>query len=316
MLFKIVYAFFFFLFVFCVSGLKPMRKKNVKPIHMAYTLLQEEMPKIEDRVPVIIMHGLLGSKNNWNSLGDAIHKETDKKVYLVDARNHGDSPHTYEHTYYHLAEDINAFMNKHKIERAALIGHSMGGRAVMAFTLFYPEKVESMIIVDISPIGTAKSFTNMTVILDALKNIKLKKELNLPEGRKSVTKQLTESVNDKKMSTFLSMSLVKKKNGMFDWKFNLNAIRNSYIPHMTKFPIQQGLYRGPVLFVCGEESDFFDFNDVKKVEKIFPDAYFVKIEKAGHWVQADQPKRFLYIVNPFLMQKATQQQFYYATPKY
>lgn len=53
----------------------------------------------------------------------------------MDARNHGESPHTDEHTYYHLAEDILIFMKRQNIERAALVGHSMGGRAVMAFTL-------------------------------------------------------------------------------------------------------------------------------------------------------------------------------------
>lgn len=55
----------------------------------------------------------------------------------MDARNHGDSPHENEHTYYHLAEDINFFMKNQKIDKVALIGHSMGGRAVMAFTLLY-----------------------------------------------------------------------------------------------------------------------------------------------------------------------------------
>ena len=57
------------------------------------------------------------------------------QVYTVDARNHGDSPHTEDHSYPLLAEDILLFMQQHSIPTATLMGHSMGGRAVMATAL-------------------------------------------------------------------------------------------------------------------------------------------------------------------------------------
>ena len=52
---------------------------------------------------LIILHGLLGSSDNWQTLGK---KYADSfRVHLVDARNHGKSPHTSEHNYDLMTED-------------------------------------------------------------------------------------------------------------------------------------------------------------------------------------------------------------------
>ena len=59
------------------------------------------------------------------------------QIFAVDARNHGDSPHTEELSYNHLAEDLRALMNDLAIKRATFIGHSMGGRAIMLLGLRY-----------------------------------------------------------------------------------------------------------------------------------------------------------------------------------
>ena len=55
----------------------------------------------------------------------------------MDARNHGESPHSPHHRYVDLAEDIHLFCKEHKIPKAVLIGHSMGGRAMMVFAMKY-----------------------------------------------------------------------------------------------------------------------------------------------------------------------------------
>lgn len=96
--------------------------------------------------------GLFGSKQNWRSIGKAIHSKTKPtrkvcvqkylflkifiykvnalKVIAVDARNHGESPHSAHHRYVDLAEDIKLFYKEHNISKAVVIGHSMGGMLV------------------------------------------------------------------------------------------------------------------------------------------------------------------------------------------
>lgn len=107
-----------------------------QPIQMSYTAF--ESPK-SNSSPLIIMHGMFGSKENWNSLSKALLKQLNpqRNIFAVDARNHGNSKHTETHTYEDLVEDIRFFMNSLKIDRASFIGHSMGGRAGMLCALKY-----------------------------------------------------------------------------------------------------------------------------------------------------------------------------------
>lgn len=116
---------------------------NVKldSVHMSFASYETTGINENTEVPppLIVMHGLFGSKANWNSLCKAFHQKTEprRKILAVDARNHGDSPHCTKHTYPHLAQDIRTFYAQHRLNKAALLGHSMGGRAVMYFALKY-----------------------------------------------------------------------------------------------------------------------------------------------------------------------------------
>lgn len=117
---------------------KSKEKEKIQPVDLAYASY-ESTDIGYGSTPLVIMHGLLGSKNNWNSLSKAFHKKTipQRKIIAVDARNHGDSPHTSQHTYEHLVEDIKKLLQRLKISRTSFLGHSMGGRAMMLFALKY-----------------------------------------------------------------------------------------------------------------------------------------------------------------------------------
>jgi esterase len=99
--------------------------------------------------PLIILHGLFGSADNWFSIAKELEKNY--TLYLLDQRNHGDSPHSEEWNYQVMAEDVKELMDNENIESAFLMGHSMGGKTVMAFALQYPEKVKKLIVADIAP---------------------------------------------------------------------------------------------------------------------------------------------------------------------
>lgn len=108
--------------------------KKVTPVDLAYTSLENlKSPDRKTTPPLVIMHGLNGSKKNFNSVSMKLHEKThpQRTIITVDARNHGDSPHSPTHTYPDLAEDIVALLKKLQIEKAALMGHSMGGRTMM-----------------------------------------------------------------------------------------------------------------------------------------------------------------------------------------
>lgn len=115
--------------------------ETLEPVEMSYATY-ESAAGSSQTPPLIIMHGLFGSKSNWNSLCKVYNQKTSppRKIIAIDARNHGDSAHSQDHTYAHLAADIRALYDRLNIQKAALMGHSMGGRAMMMFALKYVGK--------------------------------------------------------------------------------------------------------------------------------------------------------------------------------
>ena len=100
--------------------------------------------------PIVILHGLFGSSDNWLTQAK-LFSEAGYKVFTVDLRNHGMSPHDSEFDYKAMVHDLEEFFDDHDLSNATLIGHSMGGKAAMNFALVHPDKIERLIIVDIAP---------------------------------------------------------------------------------------------------------------------------------------------------------------------
>lgn len=88
-----------------------------------------------DGIPVFVLHGLLGSKKNWESMSKRIASTLQRSVIATDIRNHGESPHESSHSYIDLAADVSQLMSKLSVSKADVIGHSMGGRTGMVLAL-------------------------------------------------------------------------------------------------------------------------------------------------------------------------------------
>ncbi|XP_026687823.1 protein ABHD11-like [Diaphorina citri] len=216
------------------------------------------LPVDPDTKPIIIMHGLLGSKNNWNSLAKQFTGKRKKKVFVVDARNHGDSPHTDVFSYAHLAEDVKYFLETESIAQADVLGHSMGGRAMMYLALANPHLVSSLIVVDISPVGVSPTLRHMSGLFDAMKSVNLDELSGQPlhAVRKIVDKALATAVDDMGVRQFILTNL-KLKGKQIIWQCNLDSLQTQFFNHMINFP-QPGekTYGGPTLFIGGGRSDF------------------------------------------------------------
>jgi len=98
---------------------------------------------------LIVLHGLLGSSRNWQSTGSDLAARY--QVWALDLRNHGRSPHEAEMSYEAMVADVIAWMDGQGIARAALMGHSMGGKVAMLLACRHPERVERLVVVDIAP---------------------------------------------------------------------------------------------------------------------------------------------------------------------
>ena len=239
--------------------------------------------------PLIILHGLFGSSDNWYSLAKIFAEHF--TVFQVDQRNHGQSPHSDDFDYRLLTEDLAEFIQAHAIQRPVIMGHSMGGKTAMNFAVRYPQQLSRLIVVDIVP----KEYpVHHDAILEGLKAVPL-------EGIKSRAEAdqiLSGYVPEFPVRQFLLKNLSRKNNGGFEWKINLSAIDNN-IERLGAGMVFPGIYEGPALFITGTQSNYFDEGDEEGIQSIFPRAEFAVMD-TGHWVQAEKPEEFAQVVLNYL----------------
>ncbi|MEZ5860059.1 MAG: alpha/beta fold hydrolase [Geminicoccaceae bacterium] len=106
--------------------------------------------------PLFVMHGLLGSQRNWQAHGKALARE--RRVFLVDLRNHGASPWSDVMDYPAMAADVAALAESHGLDRVSLLGHSMGGKVAMTLALDQAGAGRPLIVADIALVAYTHDF--------------------------------------------------------------------------------------------------------------------------------------------------------------
>lgn len=239
--------------------------------------------------PIIILHGLFGALDNWLSLGKAF-AQAGKKVYLVDQRNHGKSPHDDEHNYLAMADDLNEFIEDHQIENPVVIGHSMGGKTAMRFAVAYPEKLSKLIVVDIAPRYYP---IHHRTIIDGLLSVKVE----TVKTRGEAEKRLEPFVKELGLRQFLLKNMMRTSEG-YAWKVNLSVIDNQIENIGEALPVK-AVCGVPSLFLSGGASDYVKESDHDHILQHFPKATFEVITGAGHWLHAERPKETIEIIQQF-----------------
>uniref|UniRef100_A0A1B6BZT1 sn-1-specific diacylglycerol lipase ABHD11 n=1 Tax=Clastoptera arizonana TaxID=38151 RepID=A0A1B6BZT1_9HEMI len=277
-------------------------RDKYSPVDLQYT---SYLPKVENEIkkpPIIILHGILGARSNWNTLAKTIADKTSRQVLALDARNHGESGHSDNFSYHHMASDVVDFMEKLNISNATLIGHSMGGRTSMLLSLLYPAMVESLIIVDISPQGISPGFNKIPLYLKAMSDFPIDNNANISENRKACVKQLIKVTEDKMLSNFLSSNLVNVYQNHHEWRINLKSLIN-HIEHIGDFDCDIGKsYKGSTLFIGGGNSDYINEKTAPIIKKLFPAAKIEIIKDCGHWLHVEKPTEFCNLTCNFINQ--------------
>ncbi len=238
--------------------------------------------------PVLIMHGLFGSSDNWMSIAKDLSAEFE--VFAIDLRNHGQSPWSDDWDYKLMAGDIWKLMKKEKISKPHVIGHSMGGKVAMRMLVDKQAEVEKVIIADIGP---KKYPVHHRDIIDALKSIDLQKL----ETREDADKALAKKISSFGVRQFLLKNL-QRKGESFAWKANLEVI-DKKIENVGEAQGNGKTIDHEVLFVRGEKSDYISDDDQVDIRSTFDKAKFITIKDAGHWIHAEQPSIFTEIVKNY-----------------
>lgn len=239
--------------------------------------------------PLIILHGLMGSSDNWLTQSKMLAEHY--HVYMVDQRNHGRSSHNQAFDYKTLTEDLKNFIEQHGINNPIIMGHSMGGKTAMNFAVRYPELMDRLIVVDIAP----KAYpVHHDSIIDGLNAI----PIQTLQSREEADKILSEFVPEMDVRQFLLKNLSRKPEGGFTWKINLPVI-DSNLEKISEGMQYEGTYDGPTLFIRGSKSNYVKDEDRSVIKSLFPNSSLVTMD-TGHWVQAEKPQEFVEVVKNFL----------------
>lgn len=242
--------------------------------------------------PLAILHGLLGQGRNWQGiarrLGDL------REVLLIDQRNHGASFWADEMTYPALAADLAALLDARGVARADLLGHSMGGKTAMAAALLFPDRVRSLMVVDIAPVAYRhRSFDRYVEAMRAM-------DLTAVSRREDADRLLAPAEPDPFVRGFLLQNL-ERRDGGWCWRANLVALLAA-MPDLLGWPsaLDERRFAGPVLVVAGARSAYVDAAGEARLRALFPAMRLVRIAAAGHWPHVDQPDQVVALMRDFL----------------
>lgn len=249
--------------------------------------------------PLILLHGLFGSLENLGGIARRL--EDAWQIHALDQRNHGSSPHTDTMDYPAMADDVLAYMDAQGLEKAAILGHSMGGKTAMQVALRAPERVDRLIVADISPVSYQPRHDAVLEGLSAL-------DLSAVASRQDADKALAEHVDMPQVRQFLLKNLERVPESertsageLYRWRLNLPVIEACY-PKLALAPDGAGPYEGPVLFLKGAESAYIQEKHRDEIRRLFPAAELRIIEGTGHWLHAEKADTFAALCRRFLKQ--------------
>jgi pimeloyl-ACP methyl ester carboxylesterase len=240
---------------------------------------------------IVILHGVFGSSDNWLTISKTIAAQG-YRVFALDQRNHGQSPRADEHDYQVMASDLHDFLIDQQLEKPILVGHSMGGKAVMQYAMNYPGTFDKLVVVDIAPKFYPVHHAELIRGLNAIDLASLK-------SRNEADAILSQYEPILTVRQFLLKNLYRNEQGQFAWRLNLPVIERE-LHGIGEELTNPRIVNEPTLFMRGSESPYILDEDLPTIKRIFPNSKVDVIQGAGHWVQAQKPDEFVESLMTFI----------------
>lgn len=235
---------------------------------------------------VVFLHGYTDSHHTWDlnlpRLPRSFH------AYALDQRGHGDSSRPgccYSQS--DFAADVVAFLDAVGVERATLVGHSMGSFIAQQVALEYPERVDALVLV-----GSAPTVAGNPVALGLQEAVDtLTDPVDPAFIREFQSGTFYRPVPDSYLDTLVSES---GKVPARVWQAALSGlIAEDHSARLGEISV-------PTLVVSGDQDGFFSVADGQALAAAIPGATFVLYTGTGHGIHAEQPQRFGHELQRFL----------------
>jgi pimeloyl-ACP methyl ester carboxylesterase len=243
-----------------------------------------------DGPPLVLLHGLFGAGQNWGGIRSVLGRRF--RVLTPDLRNHGASARDADMSYAAMAADVAQTMQATGMSRAAVVGHSMGGKVAMALALLHPERVERLVVADIAPVRYPPALRGYVAAMQAI-------ALRSGLARREADAALAATIPEAGIRAFLLQNLRFEADPPA-WRLGLAEIAAA-MPRIEDFAPPPGArFDGPVLVMAGERSDYIHAAHHALFRALFPAVSFATVPAAGHWVHAENLSGFLALLQPFL----------------
>ncbi len=245
--------------------------------------------------PIVILHGIFGSSDNWLTVSKTIAAHG-YRVFALDQRNHGQSPRSDEFGYQSMAADLHEFLLDHNLTDVVLVGHSMGGKTVMQYAMTYrhgpqPPVLSKLVVVDIAPKFYPIHHAEILRGLNAIDLLKL-------THRTEADHILSRYEPIPTVRQFLLKNLYRTDSETFAWRLNLPVIERELHGIGEELTDMHPVLT-PTLFIRGSESPYILDEDLPGIRRLFPNMTLETIAGAGHWVQAEKPAEFVKLLLGF-----------------
>jgi pimeloyl-ACP methyl ester carboxylesterase len=240
--------------------------------------------------PLVILHGLFGFSDNWQTHAKKL--SSYYRIILVDLRNHGHSPWSDEFSYQLMADDLKELIDDLGIKKMHLLGHSMGGKVAMLFAQQHTKSIDKLIVVDIGIKAYPMHHQHILAGMHAI-------DLSVITARSQAEAILKEHIESDGVRQFLLKNLYWKDKGQLAWRMNIDVLEREMPEILTAIPEKETFV--PALFIRGGLSNYILDEDFSAIEEVFPEAEFVTIDHAGHWVHAEAPEEFMDAVLSFCL---------------
>ncbi len=193
-------------------------------------------------------------------------------------------------SYVEMAGDVARFIKTHQIQDPVVLGHSMGGKTAMALAQKRLVAIQKLVVADIAPVRYGHSHEEFVTAMQHV-------DLDQVRSRQDVDRQLGQDIANPQVRQFLLQNLTRDDTG-YRWRINLAAIAEN-MPQLLDYRCKE-VSNVETLFIAGSLSHYITNDHHQIIRQLFPSAYIESIEGAGHWLHAEQPARFLELVQHFL----------------